>query len=216
MYQSLVYCRTAVSITVAYFDGVMLVISGIAQFVDDHLPILVMCVCIHVGDGYSYAQPAQQWYPSDNSTPTRPTEYAPRTPSNTSTVMGTHPGSPGYPPQYSQHQEPSNQYQSPGFYQHHQPQQSPPGPGAGPGAETGSAGIAHSSQTRVPMTPATGSSSHLAGNSGVVFSVGEGGAERNNLGASSNSSSSVASASATSASSYLPGGQAVAPSQVRS
>lgn len=163
---------------------------------------------MYTGDGYSHAQPAQQWYPSDSSTPTRHTGYAPHTP-NTSTVVGTHPGSPGYqhyPLQYSQHQEPSNQYQSPGFYQL---QQSPPGPGAG----TGGAGIAHSSQTQIPGTPAAGSSAQLAGSSGVVFSVGEGGAERKNLGASSNS---VASASVMSAGNYHSGGRPVATSRVRS
>ena len=145
--------------------------------------------------------------------------------------MGTHSSSPDYQhylPQYSQHQVPSSQHQGPGFYQ--QQQQSSPGPGvgsggagpgaglgagpgtgiwAGPGAGTGSSGIAHSSRTQIPGTPAAGSSSQLVGSSGVVFSVGEGGAERNNLGASSNS---VASTMAGSNSS----GRPVATSLVRS
>ena len=123
---------------------------------------------------------------------------------------------------------PSSQYQGPGFYQ--QQQQSSPSPGvapggtgpgaglgagpgtgiwAGPGAGTGSSGIAHSGQTQIPGTPPAGNSSQLVGSSGVVFSVGEGGAERNNLGASSNS---VASAMAGGNSS----GQPVATSLVRS
>ena len=199
---------------------------------------------LHAGDGYSHTQPAQQWYPTDSSTPSRPSEYAPHTP-NTGTVVGTHSGSPGYQHYPSQRQEPSNQYldQSPGYY-HHQQQQFPPGsgaglragpgagsgagpgagsgagpgvgPGAGPGAGTGGAEMAHGSQTQFPGMPsAGGSSSQLAGSTGVVFSVGEGGADRNNLGASSNSSSSMASGSATSAGNYLSGGRPVTTSRVR-
>ena len=75
--------------------------------------------------------------------------------------------------------------------------------------------MAHSGQTQVSGTLATGSSSRLAESSGggVMFSVGEGGTDRNNLGASNSSSHSVASASAMSAHS---GGQPVASSRVRS
>ena len=127
--------------------------------------------------------------------------------------MGTHSGSPGYQhyPQ-QQHQEPFNKYQqSSGIYQQ------PPLPGPGMVLGAGGAGMAYSSQTQVSGTPATGSSSQLAGSSGsgVVFSVGEGGTDRNNLGASS-SSNSVASASAMSATNYHSGGRPTATPRVRS
>lgn len=85
---------------------------------------------------------------------------------NTSTIVESQSGSPGYQyyqQQDSQYQESIKQYQSPQFYQQ---RQSPSGPGG--------TGMVHSNQTPPPGTPHCGGSYQLPENKAKVFSVGDG------------------------------------------